>query len=85
MKLNEKELELLKRMFMTTWSYIAPDLGVESPTDRDTVFEVCADADRLLTFANTNEEKAMARKFFDLPWAEQEALKETVLPFALYE
>lgn len=86
-KFTEKELEILKRMANVTWTYIAPDLqgAIESPASRDTVFEVTIDADRLLTFANSKEEKEVARKFYDLSWDEMNALKEKLFPFEFYE
>lgn len=84
---TEKELEILKRIANSTWTYIAPDLqgAVESPTPRDSVFEVVVDADRLVTFANSEEEKKVVKKFYSLSWDEMNALKEKLFPFEHYE
>lgn len=86
-KFTVKELGILKSMANVTWTYIAPDLqgAIESPTPRDTVFEVVVDADRLATFAHSEEEKKVAKKFYALSWDEMNALKEELFPFELYE
>lgn len=85
--MTNHDLDILKRLFSVTWQHIAPDLhdSCETPTHRDTVFELCADADRLSEFAHTDEEKEVTRKFYDLSWEEQISLKEAVLPVKYYE
>ena len=86
-KFDVRELGILKRIANVTWTYIAPDLqgAIESPTPRDTVFEVSVDADRLLSFAHSPEEKEVAKKFYALSWKEMNALKEELFPFEHYE
>ena len=86
-KFNVKELGILKSIANTTWSYIAPDLAgiIDTPASRDLVFEVSVDANRLETFAHSEEEREVVRKFYKLSLDEMNSFKKHMFPFALYE
>ncbi len=86
-KFTEEELEILKCIANVAWSYVAPDLegAIKTPASRDLVFEVSVDANRLETFAYSEEEKAVAKKFYKLSWDEMNSFKKHMFPFALYE
>lgn len=79
---DKKEKEILAQLAYKVWSYIAPDLegAIKFPASRNTVFEVVVDADRLKTFSHTDEERAVAGKFYDAGWKKQEALKKVMFP-----
>ena len=81
---TEDELKLLCAAARQTYCTIAPDIPISGPKDRDTVFELTVDADRMRQFCD-EEQRAVVEKFYALGWNEMCNMKEVLFPHPLYE
>ena len=81
---TEDEIKLLRAAARQTYCTIAPDCPGSGPRDRDTVFELTVDADRMRQFCSP-EQEVVVEKFYRLGWVAMLAMKETLFPHASYE
>lgn len=90
-KFTPDELKTLSSIFHRVWDYIGMDvLQMTQEMDgrnyvkRDEVIEMCLDADRPQEQARGDDEKALLKRFSDLPWEEQNKLARKMFTYARY-